>query len=147
MSVQVYRYQNSKRIIIKHIGSGTTNEEIAALEEMARVFISDFTRQTYLFEETKPDEAAVLINQCEYIGFYYTFLYDILRNVQYQIGYILKLDPLLNDLMVMRIFEPASKLRSIELLEIYFGIKYRRQRFYELASKWLDLKEMIEKKR
>ena len=28
-SVQVYRYKNSLRIIIKHIGSGSTDEEIA----------------------------------------------------------------------------------------------------------------------
>lgn len=46
----------------------------------------------------------------------------------------------------MRIFEPTSKLRSIELMETYFGIKHRRQRFYESASKWLVLKEKIEKK-
>jgi len=53
---------------------------------------------------------------------------------------------LLNDLVIMRIFEPTSKLRSIELMETYFGIKHRRQRFYESASKWLVLKEKIEKK-
>ncbi len=52
-SVQVFRYQNSKRIIIKHIGSGISEEEITSLEEMARVFIADFTRQSYLFEESK----------------------------------------------------------------------------------------------
>jgi hypothetical protein len=68
-------------------------------------------------------------------------LYDVLRSVQHQIGYVLKPDALLNDLVVMRIFEPTSKLRSIELMETYFGIKHRRQRFYESARKWLDLKE------
>ena len=73
-SVQVYRYRNSKRVIIKHIGSGTSDEEINALEEMARVFISDYTKQSYLFEEAKPNEEAVLISQCEYVGIYYTYL-------------------------------------------------------------------------
>jgi len=145
-SVQVYRYGKGKRVIIKHIGSGTTEEEIVALEEMARVFIADYTRQACLFEESKPNEETVLVKQCEYIGVYYTYLYDVLRAVQYKIGYVLKLDALLNDLVVMRIFEPASKLRSIELIEMYFGIKHRRQRFYESASKWLVLKEKVEKK-
>lgn len=144
-SVQVYRYRNSKRVIVKHIGSGTTDEEIIALEEMARVFISDYTKQSYLFEESKPNEGAVLISQCEYIGIYYTYLYDVLRAVQYQIGYALEVDTLLNDLVVIRIFEPASKLRSIELMETYFGVRHRRQRFYESAHKWLSLKESIEK--
>lgn len=145
-SVQVYRYQNSNRVIIKHVGSGTSDEEIKALEEMARVFIADYTNQFHLFEETKPQEEAVLVSQCAYIGVYYTYLYDVLRAVQHQIGYALELDTLLNDLVVMRIFEPASKLRSIELMEIYFGIKHRRQRYYESAPKWLALKESIEKK-
>jgi len=144
-SVQVYRYQNSKRVIIKHIGSGTTDEEINVLEEMARVFISDHTKQSYLLEEAKPREEAVLISQCEYLGIYYTYLYDVLRAVQHRIGYALAVDALLNDLVVIRIFEPASKLRSIELMESYFGIRHRRQRFYESARRWLNLKESIEK--
>lgn len=144
-SVQVYHYRNSKRVIIRHIGSGTTDEQIISLEEMARVFIADYTKQSYLFQEAKPNEEAVLVSQCEYIGIYYTYLYDVLRAVQHQIGYALELDMLLNDLVIMRLFEPASKLRSIELADIYFGIKHRRQRFYESARKWLDLKENIEK--
>jgi transposase len=142
----VYRYQNSRRVIIKHIGSGTSEEEIAALNEMAKVFIADHTRQFYLFEGSKPKEEAFLVSQCEFVGIYYTYLYDVLRSVQHQIGYVLKPDALLNDLVVMRIFEPTSKLRSIELMETYFGIKHRRQQFYESARKWLLLKETIEKK-
>jgi transposase len=144
-SVQVFYYINSNRVILKHIGSGTTDEEIISLEEMARVFIADYTKQCFLFEQTKPKEDSVLLSQCEYIGIYYSYLYDVLRAVQHQIGYVLEVDQLLNDLVVMRIFEPASKLRSIELIETYFGIKHHRQRFYDSARKWLDLKKSIEK--
>lgn len=144
-SVQVYRYQNGKRVIIKHIGSGATDEQINALEVMARVFIADYTKQSYLFVEARPKEDAVLLSQCEYLGIYYTYLYDVLRAIQHQLGYALEVDALLNDLVVMRICEPASKLRSMHLIEVYFGIKHRRQRFYESARKWLDLKEGIEK--
>src|SRR5690606_37150722 len=104
----------------------------------------DCAKQSYLFEEAKPNEEAVLISQCEYIGIYYTYLYDVLRAVQHHIGYALEVDTLLNDLVVIRIFEPASKLRSMELMENYFGIRHRRQRFYESARKWLDLKESLE---
>jgi transposase len=72
-------------------------------------------------------------------------LYDVIRALQHQIGYALIVDTLLSDLVVMRIFEPASKLRSIELMETYFGIKHRRQRYYESVHRWLDLKESVEK--
>lgn len=75
----MFRYQNSKRVIIKHIGSRTSDEEIIALEEMARVFIGDYIKQADLFENLKPKQDAVLIRQCEFIGVYYTFLYDVLE--------------------------------------------------------------------
>lgn len=145
-SVQVYRYQHSKRVIVKHIGSGTTDKEIFALEEMARVFIADYTKQLYLFEDAKPNQETVLISQCEYIGIHYSYLYDVLRSIQHQIGYTLDADTLLNDFVLMRVFEPSSKLRSIELMDVYFGIKHRRQRFYESAPNWLLLKETIERR-
>lgn len=144
-SVQVYCYVNSKRRIIKHIGSGTTDKEIYVLKEIARVFIADYTKQSYLFEDFIPKEESVLVSQCEYLGVYYSYLYDVLRTIQHQIGYVVEVDSLLNDLVVMRILEPASKLRSIELINTYFGIKHRRQRFYESARNWLALKENIEK--
>lgn len=144
-SVQVYRYKKGKRVILKHIGSGSTNEELASLVEMAKVYINDITRQAYLFAAYKPEEDAVLLSQCEFIGIYYTFFYDVIKALQLHFGYSTIADSLLNDLVIMRIFEPCSKLRSIELLEVYFGIRHRRQRYYESAKKWIDLKEKIEK--
>ncbi len=44
------------------------------------------------------------------------------------------------DLVNMRMAEPTSKLRSIELLDEYFGIKHRRQSYYQTAPQWLSLK-------
>ena len=46
----------------------------------------------------------------------------------------------------MRIFRPASKLRSIELLErIFWDKKNRRQSYYDYASQCLSLKSKIER--
>jgi transposase len=61
-----------------------------------------------------------------------------------QIGFDKVMNNLLLDLVIMRIMEPASKLRSIELIEQYFGIKHRRQSFYESAMQWLSLKSKVE---
>ncbi|WP_445957243.1 IS1634 family transposase [Yeosuana sp.] len=144
-SVQVYRYQKGDRVIIKHIGSGSNDEQIKALQAIAKVFIADYTKQTSLFEGETPNEKDVLLSQCTYIGSYYTFLYDIIRDVQHQIGYTLLVDTLLNDLALMRIVEPASKLRSIELMAAYFGVHHRRQRFYESVPRWSALKNRIER--
>ena len=144
-AVQVYRYQYGKRIIVKHIGSGSTDKEIEALKEMAKVFMADHTRQASLFESGRPNEKDVLLSQCTYVGSYYTFLYDVIRAVQHQIGYASRVDTLLNDLALMRIVEPASKLRSIELMGTYFGIHHRRQRYYESVPRWSALKGIVER--
>jgi hypothetical protein len=46
-------------------------------------------------------------------------------------------------LITIRILEPASKLRSIKLIETYFGIVHRRQNYYKEAKKWIALKDKI----
>lgn len=144
-SVQVIRYENSKRVIVKHIGTGSVDEEINALSEIARSYIEELSQQRSLFSDVQLVSSVVMLNQCQYLGFYYTFLYDVLYAIQTQIGYTSQIDGMLNDLVIMRIVEPGSKLRSIELMETYFGIRHRRQRYYESALKWLELKDVVEK--
>ena len=145
-SVQVIRFSDSRRTIIKHIGTGNSDEEIESLKEIAWSNIEDISQQTKLFTETisKPDNM-VSLSQCEYIGLQYGFLYDVLKAIQVQIGYTTVNDTFLTDLVIIRIVEPASRLRSIELLEMYFGIRHRRQRYYEPAPQWLSLKGIVEK--
>ena len=143
-SVQVIRYANSRRIIVKHIGTGNSDEEIIALRGVAHSYIEEISQQPSLFLDTQPPDNLIILSQCEYLGFYYSFLYDILYAIQTQMGYSSAVDEMLNDLVIMRIVEPASKLRSIELMETYFGIRHRRQRYYESALKWLELKNTVE---
>jgi transposase len=144
-SVQIVRYADGRRYIVKHIGTGNTEEELSALKEIALSNIEELSRQSRLFSDVKSPEDVVMLSQCEYQGFYYTFLYEVLNNIQSKIGYTVLADDILNDLTIMRILEPSSKLRSIELMENYFGIYHRRQRYYESAKQWLELKEVIEK--
>jgi len=144
-SVQVIRYENGRRVIVKHIGTGNADEEIIALTEIARSYIEDLSQQPSLFANAPSPDGVVMLTQCKYLGFYYTFLYDVLYAIQTQLGYTVLVDDMLNDLVIMRIIEPASKLRSIELMETYFGITHRRQRYYESALKWLELKDAVEK--
>lgn len=143
-SVQVIRYANSRRIIVKHIGTGNNDEEIIALRGIAHSYIEEISQQPSFFLDTQPPDNLIILSQCEYLGFYYSFLYDILYAIQTQMGYSSSADEMLNDLVIMRIVEPASKLRSIELMETYFGIRHRRQQYYESALKWLELKNTVE---
>jgi hypothetical protein len=53
---------------------------------------------------------------------------------------------LFKDLVAIRIFEPASKLRSLELLEQYFGIRHSRKTYYNIAPNCIALKQLVEEK-
>jgi len=142
-AVQVVYYRNRKRVIFKHIGSARNNQELESLLSVARDLIKNTTADIPLFEDVKLDNLLYL-DKCEFLGVYSTFLYDTLREVMTQIGLDKIKKQLLLDMVVIRIVEPASKLRSIELLESHFGIKHRRQSYYKSAPQWLKLKGKIE---
>ena len=144
VSVQVYTILNRKRVILRHIGTARTEKEKADLITLANDFIEKLSKQLNLFEN-KESGNILHVSQTEFIGVYYGFLYELLSKLVIKIGFDKIRNVLLTDLSIIRIFEPASKLRSIELLEDYFGIKHRRQGYYESAPKWLDLKGKIEK--
>jgi hypothetical protein len=74
------------------------------------------------------------------VGFYYRFFYDTIHGLITQLGIEDLTSSLFKDLITIRILEPASKLRSIELIETYFGIKHRRKNYYKEAPKWTYLK-------
>src|SRR5690606_23473985 len=80
----------------------------------------------------------------EFAGVYHTYFYELIYRLIITIGLDKIKHKLLLDLVIMRVFEPASKLRSIMLIEEYFGIKHRRQNYYNYASEWLSLKDKAE---
>ena len=141
--MQVVYYRNRKRIVFKHIGSAKGSQELEVLKLVAQDVIKNSTSQISLFEENKFDNILYL-DRTEFLGVYCTFLYEVISGLISQIGLDKIKKQLLLDLVTIRIVEPASKLRSIELLDSYFGIKHRRQSYYQSAPQWLDLKGKIE---
>lgn len=144
-AVQVVEYYNSRRKVVKHFGSCHSSEELDDMIQNANQWITNYTNQLSIFPEPLSD-TVLHINHCEFLGVYYTFLYELIYSLQSQIGFTQLNQQLLNDLVIIRLLEPASKLRSIELLENYFGIKHQRKKFYKAAPHWLQLKEDVESK-
>jgi hypothetical protein len=144
-AVQVVNYRNYRRKVLKHLGSAKTETELADLVLCAEEWIKAYQGQSSLFEEDTSSNILHL-NQCELLGIYYGFFYETISSVQAQIGYSDFLHPLLHDLIVIRLLTPASKLRSIELLEQLFGLQHSRKNYYKLAPQWCALKKMAEEK-
>lgn len=143
-AVQIVSYKNNKRIVLQHIGSAHTDEALNDLKILAEEWIKDYNHQLSIFPDENPNRILHL-NHSAFIGVKYHFFYKLVRSIQD----MLKLDDLpviLNDLVAIRIFEPASKLRSLELLEQFFGICHSRKTYYKIAPNCINLKNLVEQK-
>ena len=143
VSIQVYTIEKRKRIIVRHIGTATNDQEKIDLLILANDFIEKVCKQALLFEKNQPSKI-LYVNQTEFVGTHYNFLYELISKLIAKIGFDKIQNNILLDLVILRMVEPASKLRSIELLHEYFGIKHRRQSYYESAPQWLNLKSKTE---
>ncbi|MEZ4908566.1 MAG: hypothetical protein R2771_13215 [Saprospiraceae bacterium] len=142
-AVQVVYYINRKRIIYKHIGSAKTDEQIEQLKIVAQDLIDNHIPPLPIIEPVKFDNL-LYMDQCDFLGVYYSLFYEVITKLIIQFGLEKIKNKLLLDLVIIRIFEPASKLRSIELIETYFGIKHQRKNYYKSTSKWAVLKSKTE---
>ncbi len=146
-AVQVVRYENRKKIIVAHIGSAFTEKEILSLKQTARQWIEKISKQRSLLPAKATASVNLLpLDKCQYLGIRYSFIYEILSEIFVLFKFHLFYNPLLTDLALMRIVEPASKLYSLELLEQYFGIKHERRDFYRQLSLLTNLKDQAEDK-
>lgn len=143
-AVQVVHYIRGKRKILQHIGSAHTQEALNELLHLAEDWMKDYDKQLSIFPEDNPNQLLHL-SHSTFLGVKYRFFYQQIGAIQRAIG-LDDLPIMLNDLVVMRIFEPASKLRSLELLQSYFGIYHSRKTFYKIAPQCLALKTAVENK-
>lgn len=139
-AVQVVQYSGHRSIIHKHIGSATNEDELSALKKAAQNWISDHSPQLSIFPT--PKQKVLFIDRGECIGVTHHFAHSFFSNCLAECG-LSSFPRLLLDLSIMRLIEPASKLRSIELLDHYFGIKYT-QRIYRNLPKLIAFQAEIE---
>jgi hypothetical protein len=136
----VVQYVGHRSIVAKHIGSGKDEVEVTILRQRAFEWIEEQSAQFLLFPSQK--QKVLVVDRGECIGVTHHFAYLFFMSCLDECG-VSHLPRLLLDLAIMRLIEPASKLRSIELLYYYFGVKYS-QRIYRNIPKFIDLKAGIE---
>lgn len=142
IAVQIIKYVKRKRVIVRHIGSANTDDELTVMWQEAETIREQLCAQPSLFAqvEQKP------ILHAEYLtlrSVTHQFAYTFLRKcfMVFGLGF---LDPLYQDLALMRIVEPASKLRTLELLKKYFDCLYSRRTLHRFLPKLIDRKIDIE---
>ena len=146
-AVQIVKYKNRKKIVVKHIGSAHDAEELLSLKQTARSWIEKETHQIRLFPvEKKRSPNLIPIDKCRYFGFRYAFIYEVLNKIFAFFKFNRLDNKLFVDLVLMRIIEPSSKLESLELLKEFFNIEYQRRTLYRQLPSFVSLKSSIEEK-
>jgi len=139
-AVQVVWYEKDTTKIAKHIGSAKNEEELKILRHTAEQYIRNHEPQRSFFDE--PLDQIVSFKQIKATGVSHRFARDVLLAIAKQC-HLGTLEALYLDLAIMRIIEPCSKLRSLQLIEQYFNISYTRY-VYECLPKLLKKQAFIE---
>ena len=143
ISIQVYKIEERRRKIVRHIGTARNEQEKLNLLSIAQDFIDKASKQLILFHNDSSNKY-FNVEQTKLIGVYYSFLHELISKIIIVIGFDKIKNNLLFDLVIIRMVDPASKLRSIDLIYEYFGIKHRRQNYYQFASLCHELKSKAE---
>lgn len=144
--IQVVHYVNRKRVVVKHVGTAHTEKESEILQSVASSWILENPPQPRLMLPGDIHAPDILLGDCEYQGFRFTFVHEFLHRLCAHFGFTALKYPLLIDLVIMRIFEPASKLRSLSLLSKYFNINYSEPTLYRALRHFPELKQSVEEK-
>jgi transposase len=139
-AVQVVWYEKNSTKLAKHIGSAKNEEELKILRHSAEQYIRNYEPQRSFFDE--PIDLIVSFKRIEATGASHRFARDILLAIAKQC-HLDMLEILYLDLAIMRIIEPCSKLRSLQLIEQYFNVSYTRY-VYECLPKLLQKHALIE---
>lgn len=140
IAIQVVVYNGHKSKIMKHLGSSKDSDEVSVLVQKAKEWITNETRQGSLFVE--PQQRILFVDRGECTGITHQFARQFLMCCINECG-LSTLNPLLLDLVIMRLIEPASKRRTAELLSHYFGISYS-QRIYRNIPKLITQQTLVE---
>jgi transposase len=135
VSVQVVDKSNGRYRVIKSLGTGITEAEVVRLEEKARQHVRELTgTNRTLFEnedEIKLEDflSTIYNSQIQVIGPEIIFgtLYD-------RIGYGCINNELFRHLVITRLFNPGSKLKTIDYLFRYQGVVYNISKIYRFLD-------------
>ena len=144
-AVQVVEYRERKVHICKHVGSAHSDRELKRLRGTALSWILANPPQAQLFS-THTDASRFLLREYEYRGVRFAYAYEFLYRLYERFGFCALKDKILIDLVIMRIFEPASKLRSLALLTKYFSIDHSELTLYRHLRRFPSLKQSVEEK-
>lgn len=148
-AVQVVRYEHSRTVVIKHIGSGKDNREVAALKQLAREWIERESGQRPLFPWPGERFDSLLLGHYRYLGFRYGLIAETASRIFRHFGLRDDSFPsaaLFLDLVLARIVEPGSKRSAQKLLSAFLGAQYSLTTIYSALPGFACFQDVVEQK-
>ena len=141
-AIQVGSYRGKNFILKKHIGSAKDTAKIDELITLAAEYIRSHAPQLPFNFNPQSDEVlfkrGVKVKEsCLQTA------YDYLESIYASLGLNHLHSPVLKHFTMMRVLEPASKIKSIALLNKYFGICYTKTTAFRKLAKLITLKEDV----
>ena len=150
-AVQVVKREHQKTIVVKHIGTARSKHDLTLLKKQAETYIHNQSGLSPLFPELfglaqqqTITEVAQAMNRLDADKAFHIFAHTFLSFFYDRLGFTALNNDLLRDLAIIRIVEPCSKLRSLELLKKYFSLCYGRTTLQQKLPDILALKGNIE---
>lgn len=139
-AIQVGFYRGKNFKLEKHIGSSKNPDKIIELSKIASEFISSQWSQLKFKFDKQSDEILFKRGTRVYDSKLET-AYSYLDLIYRQLGFDKLESDLLKHFVLIRILEPASKIKSIELLKKYFGIEYKKTTVFRKLLSAVSLKD------
>lgn len=143
-AIQVGRYQGHRFKLAKHIGSASNQEKISELTAAAQAYIR--SRSPQLEFNFNPQSAEIMFKRgVKVSGARLEAAETCLSRIYSEIGFGRLNHRLLQYLVMIRVLEPASKIRSIGLLSKYFGFDCKKTTVFRELLKLPGLKQRVER--
>lgn len=129
-AVQVVSKVDQKLTLHQHIGTFVTDVEKGRLLKLATEYIESHTGQLDLFSSLPNNWT---LGEIEIINSQPLYLYRLLTASYDSLGF--PQDNLIRDLVIARLYQPASKRETNEILEDMFGVSYSLRTIYRHLKK------------
>lgn len=143
-AIQIGSYQGKSFILKKHIGSAKSAAKIDELILLARKYILSHSPQLEINFNPQSEEIlfkrGIVVKRSRLQE-----AYEYLDSVYGSLGLKHLRSLVLKHFAMIRVLEPASKLKSINLLQKYFGICYSKTTVFRELTKLVSLKEEVVK--
>lgn len=135
LSIYILEKQNGKQVLIKSMGAAHTESGIVRLESLARKEIERLSKQKVIEFNYDQDEQhkSFVRESIQTIRIVGTEL--VLVNIFNEIGFDQIPDKLLRHLIISRLLNPGSKLRTIEYLSRHYQEHYSMSSVYRYLDK------------